>query len=144
MAVEIASAGMWKDASPRLVVAGANNVFGAPTGHGSGLPPTTADSEEILERMREHNAIYVPDFRANGGTAQLFHAYAAGELNWILKRTPSGIPVLTGDEQKAALQTISSRIRDAVRGDLDLCDTSCLDLPFRAELRVARQLAKLS
>jgi hypothetical protein len=143
-AVEIASAGMWKGASPRLVVAGANNVFGAPGKNGSGLPPTNADSEEILERMREHRAIYVPDFRANGGTAQLFHAYAAGELNWILKGADSGVPVLTQEEQEAALHTISARIREAVRGDLDLCDSTCLDLPFRAEIRVLWQLAKLS
>jgi hypothetical protein len=143
MAVEIASTGMWKDASPRMVVAGANNVFGAPGEHAVGLPPSTADSEEILERMSEHKAIYVPDFRANGGTAQLFHSYAAGELNWILNGAPEGIPVLKVDQQQAALQIISSRIRDAVRGDLELCDDSCLDLPFRAEMRVARQLADL-
>jgi hypothetical protein len=93
--------------------------------------------------MSEHKAIYVPDFRANGGTAQLFHSYAAGELNWILNGAPEGIPVLKVDQQQAALQIISSRIRDAVRGDLELCDDSCLDLPFRAEMRVARQLADL-
>jgi len=143
MAVEIASAGMWKNANPRLVVAGANNVFGAPGESGTGMPPSTADSEEILERMCEHKAIYVPDFRANGGTAQLFHSYAAGELNWILNAAHEGIPALNADEQQAALKIVSSRIRDAVRGDLELCDASCLDLPFRAEMRVARQLADI-
>ncbi|MGH9681250.1 MAG: hypothetical protein ACRD4Y_14990, partial [Candidatus Acidiferrales bacterium] len=144
MAVEIAAAGMWSGARHRLVVAGANNVFGAPAERGLGLPPTTADTEEALERMYAHNAIYVPDFRANGGTAQLFHSYAAGELRWILNGTPAGIPVLTALQQQAALQIISSRIRDAVRDDLEQCGVSCLDLPFRAEMRVARQLAELS
>jgi Glutamate/Leucine/Phenylalanine/Valine dehydrogenase/Glu/Leu/Phe/Val dehydrogenase, dimerisation domain len=144
MAVEVASVGMWKGASPRLLVAGANNVFGSPVGQGAGLPPSTADSEEILDRMRENRAIYVPDFRANGGTAQLFHAYAAGELNWIFEGADSGVPVLTQQEQQTALQTISTRIREAVHDDLKLCSSSCLDLPFRAEMRVARQLAELS
>ena len=49
-----------------------------------------------------------------------------------------------GRAEEAALHTISARIREAVRGDLDLCDSSCLDLPFRAEIRVLRQLADLS
>lgn len=145
MAAEMATQGLWKCAAPRLLVAGANNVFGAPgdDGNGVGLPPAEADSTEILKRMCEQGVVHVPDFRANGGTAQLFHCHAAGELDWILDGAPTGVPVLSREDQNLALHATSHRIRKAVLEDLDLCDPDCLDLPHRAEIRVAKQLADL-
>jgi glutamate dehydrogenase/leucine dehydrogenase len=142
-AVEIASAGMWRDVHPRLIVAGANNPFGVPCGRGPAQPPTATDIGAILRTIQNHGVIYVPDFRANGGTAQLFHCYASGELDWVLEGAPTGIPVLTAEQQQDALQTVSSRIWRAVNEDLELCTPSFLDLPLRAEERVTQQLSDL-
>jgi hypothetical protein len=140
-AVEVASSGMWKGASPRLVVAGANNMFGVANGHGPAQPPTAADVDLTIRGMQNSKVIYVPDFRANGGTAQLFHCYAAGEIDWILEGTSNGVPVLTPSQQKRALQVVSRRIMGEIEKDLQLCSSSLLELPARAEERVAAQLA---
>jgi len=42
-----------------------------------------------------------------------------------------------------ALQVTSHRICKAVLEDLELCGPECLDLPQKAETRVAKQLAAL-
>jgi Glutamate/Leucine/Phenylalanine/Valine dehydrogenase/Glu/Leu/Phe/Val dehydrogenase, dimerisation domain len=143
-ATEIASLGMWRGVSARVMVAGANNPFGAKNGSGSLAPATNADIDLILEGMRESKVISVPDFRANGGTAQLFHCYASGELDWILEGAPAGIPALTAEKQQLALQIISSRIRRAVNEDLEMCSPSLLDLPICAEERVRVRLRDLA
>jgi hypothetical protein len=140
-AIDIASEGMWKDTYPRLVVTGANNPFGTHDELGLPKAPNTEDRDAIGRCLRDRGIVYVPDFRSNGGTAQLFHCYASGELDWVLDETTVGAPVLPFDGQERVLQIVTGRIVDAVNKDLGNSDSSLLDLAARAEQRVAVQTA---
>jgi hypothetical protein len=141
-AVQIACEGMWKNVHPRVMVAGANNPFRGMLESDSAVPPTSLEIKSILNELRRRQVIHVPDFRANGGTAQLFHCYASGELDWIFEDTTSGIPVLTREEQAQGLEVTSYRIKRVLRQDLDRCGSSALELPSISDERVVDQLAR--
>lgn len=139
-AIEIASRKMWADCNTRIIVAGANNPIGQCSPEGVPVAPDAENLAQTIKTMQQHSVVFVPDFRANGGTAQLFHCYASGELDWVFDDAPAGIPTLDAGSQKQTLDLVGRRIVKAITEDINDCEASLVELPDRAEERVSEQL----
>lgn len=138
-AISLACRGMWKRSSVRVLVSGANNPFGTVGEDGLALPAGPNETEKLLRKLYDEQVVYVPDYLANGGTAQLFHCYASGELCWIFDGSHEGVPILSPADQEGTLASVSRKIERALAADMASCEPTLLDLPWRVEARVNRQ-----